>query len=144
MTQSIALGRGTVALIEPLLMMRPPCGSCVDIKRNACCVRMKGAVMLMVITDCSCSRLMSWIGTAGAPAPAFCVDSYTVSEIGLSELVETDIEEQVQAACRFRSVWSIRKVYEHNIPNFCRISSNSADTNAGSVCNSSYTVRFQT
>ena len=45
------LGRGLSAEIEPLLMIRPPCGDCAFMRRKACWEHRKGAVRL-VATAC--------------------------------------------------------------------------------------------
>ena len=49
------LGRGVVAEMEPLLMMRPPMGSWAFIILNASCVQMNAPVRLMSTTVFHCS-----------------------------------------------------------------------------------------
>ena len=49
------LGRGTWAETEPLLMIRPPMGSCAFMTLKACCVHRKTPVRLTSTTPCHCS-----------------------------------------------------------------------------------------
>src|SRR5829696_4922434 len=64
------LGLGAWAEIDPLLMMRPPCGSCDFIIRTASCAHRKEPVRLTFTTVLHCSNVMSSKGTAGAFVPA--------------------------------------------------------------------------
>src|SRR5438034_2638053 len=64
------LGRGTCAEIEPLLMMRPPRGSCDFISLTACCAHRNAPVRLTPTTALHCSYVRSSIGIPGAFAPA--------------------------------------------------------------------------
>ena len=63
------LGRGLSAEMEPLLMMRPPCGDCAFIRRKACCEHRKGAVRLVATAWFHCSRLSSSNGRPGVKVP---------------------------------------------------------------------------
>ena len=65
-------GRGVYAEMEPLLMMRPPCGIC-DLKiRTASRVQRNVPMRLMFVTCWNFSSESSSMGTAGALMPAFC------------------------------------------------------------------------
>ena len=63
-------GRGACAEIDPLLIIRPPIGVCVFIRRMASCVHRNDAVKFVSTTVCHCSNVKSSIGTGGAPVPA--------------------------------------------------------------------------
>ena len=57
-------GRGVCAEIEPLLMIRPPRGSCAFIIRTACCAHRKAPVRLVSTTACQ-SGQVDLVGLAG-------------------------------------------------------------------------------
>src|SRR5687767_2660600 len=63
-------GRGVCAEIDPLLMMRPPRGSCAFISRNACCVQRNAPVRFTSTTPRHCSIVTCSSGTPGALMPA--------------------------------------------------------------------------
>ena len=63
-------GRGVCAEIDPLLMMRPPRGDCVFIRRIAARAHRNVPVRLTSTTRRHSSTGSSSIGTAGAPVPA--------------------------------------------------------------------------
>src|SRR5262245_25687772 len=67
---AIESGRGLWAEIDPLLMIRPPRGSCAFMIRNASRVQRNAPVRLVRTTASHCSSDNSSIGTAGAPIPA--------------------------------------------------------------------------
>jgi len=58
------------AEIDPLLMMRPPCGACDFMRRMACCAHRNEPVRLTATTALHCSNVRSSSGTAGALEPA--------------------------------------------------------------------------
>ncbi|MNY63467.1 hypothetical protein D3C86_2004320 [compost metagenome] len=59
-----------VAEIEPLLMIRPPCGLCAFIARKADWVQKNAPVRLELTTVNHCSGVVSSSGTRGALTPA--------------------------------------------------------------------------
>ncbi len=63
-------GRGATEAIEPLLMMRPPFGSCDFIWRNAACVHRKRPVRFVSMTRFHASSGRSSSGVGGALLPA--------------------------------------------------------------------------
>src|SRR5436853_6288239 len=63
-------GRGACAEMEPLLMMRPPRGSCAFMILMASCAHRNAPVRLASTTAIHCSYVRSSIGTPGAPVPA--------------------------------------------------------------------------
>src|ERR1700693_174807 len=63
-------GRGACAESEPLLMMRPPRGTCVFINATAARVQRNAPVRFVSTTARQSSRLSSSISTGGAPRPA--------------------------------------------------------------------------
>ena len=63
-------GRGEVAEMEPLLMIRPPRGVWSCMIRNASCVQRNAPVRLVSTTAFQRSRERSSSGTGGAPMPA--------------------------------------------------------------------------
>src|SRR5947208_9770261 len=63
-------GRGVCAEIEPLLMIRPPCGSWPFIIRTACCAHRKTPVRLVSTTRCQSARSISSAWAAGPNSPA--------------------------------------------------------------------------
>src|SRR5260221_628808 len=63
-------GGGACAGIEPLLMMRPPFGSCAFMMRIASWVQRKAPVRFAFTTVIHCSYVRSSMGIAGAPVPA--------------------------------------------------------------------------
>src|SRR6266581_46389 len=63
-------GRGVCAEIEPLLMIRPPCGSCAFIIRTACWAHRKAPVRLVSTTRCQSARSISSAWAAGPNSPA--------------------------------------------------------------------------
>src|SRR6266581_4461966 len=63
-------GRGVCAEIEPLLMIRPPCGSCAFIIRTACWAQRKTPVRLVSTTRCQSARSISSACAAGPNRPA--------------------------------------------------------------------------
>src|SRR5690348_792831 len=63
-------GRGVCAEIEPLLMIRPPCGSWAFIIRTACCAHRKTPVRLVSTTRCQSARSISSACAAGPNSPA--------------------------------------------------------------------------
>src|SRR5580700_4081771 len=63
-------GRGTCAEIDPLLMIRPPCGVCRFIKRNASWVQKNGPLRFVWTTRCHCSAVRSSNSADGIPTPA--------------------------------------------------------------------------
>src|SRR6266516_7589305 len=63
-------GRGVCAEIEPLLMIRPPCGSWAFISRTACWAHRKTPVRLVSTTRCQSARSISSACAAGPNSPA--------------------------------------------------------------------------
>src|SRR6266550_8577365 len=63
-------GRGVCAEIEPLLMIRPPCGSWAFIIRTACWAHTKTPVRLVSTTRCQSARSISSAWAAGPNSPA--------------------------------------------------------------------------
>ena len=74
-------GRGAYAEIEPLLMMRPPRGSCAFIIRMASCAHRNAPVRLTPTTALHCSNVRSSMGTSGAPMPALLNSRSSAAEI---------------------------------------------------------------
>src|SRR6266702_1541821 len=63
-------GRGVCAEMEPLLMIRPPRGSCAFIIRTACWAHRKAPVRLVSTTRCQSARSISSAWAAGPNRPA--------------------------------------------------------------------------
>src|SRR5580704_8305477 len=63
-------GRGVCAEIEPLLMIRPPCGSWAFIIRTACWAHRNTPVRLVSTTCCQSARSISSACAAGPNNPA--------------------------------------------------------------------------
>src|ERR1700756_661655 len=63
-------GGGACAEIEPLLMIRPPCGSCAFIIRTAWCAHRYEPVRFVATIDCHPSGDTSSTAPGGAPVPA--------------------------------------------------------------------------
>src|SRR6185437_11622123 len=63
-------GRGACAEIDPLLMIRPPCGSCAFIIRTAWCAHRYEPVRLVATIDCQPAGVSSSTAPGGAPVPA--------------------------------------------------------------------------
>jgi hypothetical protein len=64
------LGRGTWAEIEPLLMMRPPRGSCAFMTRYAACAHRNAPVRFVSTTAFQSSTASSSSGAEGPNVPA--------------------------------------------------------------------------
>ena len=64
------LGRGVCAEIEPLLMMRPPAGSCRFMIAIARCAHRNEPVRFVSTARCQCLSSSSSSGTGGDPTPA--------------------------------------------------------------------------
>src|SRR6185437_5959618 len=67
---AIECGRGECAEIEPLLMMRPPCGCWFRITRNASRVQRNAPVRFTATTLFHASSSRASMSTLGAPIPA--------------------------------------------------------------------------
>src|SRR3954470_16587940 len=65
-----ARGLGACAAIDPLLMIRPPCGRCLRITRKASRVHRKTPVRFTATTACHSGNGTSSRSRAGAPMPA--------------------------------------------------------------------------
>src|SRR5215207_3793477 len=67
---AIDRGRGVWAAIEPLLIMRPPCGCCLRMMRNASRVQRKAPVKFTFTTACHSFSRISSSSRGGPPIPA--------------------------------------------------------------------------
>ena len=82
------LGLGPWAEIDPLLMIRPPGGSCAFISRNACRAHRNEPVRFTSTTRCQSSTSSSSIGTGGATVPALLNSRSRAAVIGAHPVEE--------------------------------------------------------
>lgn len=125
--------------MDPLLMMRPPCGDWARMKRKACCVQRKGAVRLMATIELKSEREMSSMGTAGVPRPAFCgVSRSAGGQRGATRIsvrvltLKSRSRRPVRVDLgQLKSGWIRLSPPQENSPNSFCTTSNSASTSLG-------------